>query len=52
MEAWFTLGRISNNRIYQRRAAVVILSEAKHLWLVSAALSKALTEILFCSQDG
>ena len=44
MEAWFALRRISNHQIAQRRAASVMLTESKHLWLVSVAFSKALTE--------
>ena len=42
METWFTLRRISNHRIAQRRVACVMLSEAKHLWFVSAVLSKSI----------
>jgi hypothetical protein len=41
MEMWFTLRIISNYQIAQRRVASVMLSEAKHHWFVSAALSKS-----------
>jgi hypothetical protein len=34
----FTLQGISNHQIAQRRVGCVMLSEAKHLWFVSAAL--------------
>jgi hypothetical protein len=50
MEAWFTLRRISNHQITQRRVACVMLSEVKHLWFVSVTLSEALTEMLRCAQ--
>ena len=46
MQAWFTLQKVSNHQIAQRLIGCVTLSEAKHLWFLSAARSKALTEIL------
>jgi hypothetical protein len=50
MEAWFTLRRISNHQIAQRRVACVMLSEAKHLWFVWLTLSKGLTEMVGSAQ--